>query len=294
MALRLVIGFHFLNEGIDKLLEPRPFSAAFLSQAVGPASEFFRGLVWDPDGLTRLGYEPSGSVFPRINVSPTKAAWDEYRARIVAHFQLSDQQVKESDRIVEKYKQLLDDFIRTRQEELIEYFQGIERRNRYWIDRNRMDVESLRQQVVTLTAELEQKKRSLLSEVEALWKGLERDLNALGAASGRTALPIARLGGKWFDSYTIDRIVPWFDVVVGAGLITGLLVRPLGLLAMLFLGSIIVSQWPLDPIAAPTWSQAIELVAIMHLSVMGAGRWAGLDALLARCCTSCCRRRTAK
>ncbi|GIW96037.1 MAG: hypothetical protein KatS3mg110_4078 [Pirellulaceae bacterium] len=291
VLLRLVVGFHFLNEGLDKLLEPRPFSAAFFSRAVGPAAEFFRGLAWDPDGLVRLGYEPSGSAFPNINMDATKKVWEDFRARVVAHFQLDDKQAEQSQKIVQKYQQLLDDFARSRREELIEYFQGVERRNRYWADRQRMDVASLRGQVDTLVAELDKQRRELLAEVEALWSGLERELNALGEQSGRGPVAIPRLARRWLDSETLDKVVPWFDVAVGISLITGLLVRPMGLLASLFLASIVASQWPLDPYAASTWPQAIELAAVVHLTAMGAGRWAGADAILAGCCAGCCRRK---
>ena len=45
ILLRLIIGYHFLFEGVDKLLNPFWSSAGFLLQSSGPFSGFFQSLA---------------------------------------------------------------------------------------------------------------------------------------------------------------------------------------------------------------------------------------------------------
>lgn len=45
VILRLVIGYHFLFEGVDKLLNPVWSSAGFLLQSSGPFSGFFQSIA---------------------------------------------------------------------------------------------------------------------------------------------------------------------------------------------------------------------------------------------------------
>jgi len=51
VALRMLIGWHFLYEGIAKLLNPYWTSAGYLQAAQGPFSEVFVSLAADPGTL---------------------------------------------------------------------------------------------------------------------------------------------------------------------------------------------------------------------------------------------------
>jgi thiosulfate dehydrogenase (quinone) large subunit len=66
VALRVLIGWHFLYEGLAKLQAPAWSAAGFLSQARGPLAEVFRGIAGNPSllpavnqlnmwGLTAIG-----------------------------------------------------------------------------------------------------------------------------------------------------------------------------------------------------------------------------------------------
>lgn len=50
-VLRVVIGWHFLYEGLAKLTAASWTSAGYLRQARGPFADFFRGLAANPDQL---------------------------------------------------------------------------------------------------------------------------------------------------------------------------------------------------------------------------------------------------
>ena len=107
------------------------------------------------------------------------------------------------------------------------------------------------------------------------------------------------LGSTGFDKHAkatrraqflaeMDRVVPWFDVAIGVCLILGLLTRPAAILGAMFLASVCASQWPLSPGAMPIYNQAVEMLALLALAAIGAGRFAGLDyfccGLKAICC----------
>jgi thiosulfate dehydrogenase [quinone] large subunit len=51
VALRVLIGWHFLYEGIAKLTAPSWSAAGFLSQARGPLAGVFKGLAANPAAL---------------------------------------------------------------------------------------------------------------------------------------------------------------------------------------------------------------------------------------------------
>lgn len=50
-VLRVLVGWHFLYEGLTKLTAPSWSSAGYLKQARGPLADFFRGLAADPGQL---------------------------------------------------------------------------------------------------------------------------------------------------------------------------------------------------------------------------------------------------
>jgi thiosulfate dehydrogenase [quinone] large subunit len=54
VLLRVLIGWHFLYEGIAKLSLPAWSATGFLSQSRGPFAELFRGLAADPSTLERV------------------------------------------------------------------------------------------------------------------------------------------------------------------------------------------------------------------------------------------------
>jgi thiosulfate dehydrogenase [quinone] large subunit len=50
-VLRVLVGWHFLYEGLTKLTAPSWSSAGYLKQARGPLADFFRGMAADPGQL---------------------------------------------------------------------------------------------------------------------------------------------------------------------------------------------------------------------------------------------------
>jgi uncharacterized membrane protein YphA (DoxX/SURF4 family) len=68
------------------------------------------------------------------------------------------------------------------------------------------------------------------------------------------------------------------EISVGILLILGLLTRPVGLIAFLFLTSLWISEWG----TAWIWELLVPMLASLGLAIGRAGRTWGVDALLAR------------
>jgi uncharacterized membrane protein YphA (DoxX/SURF4 family) len=145
-----------------------------------------------------------------------------------------------------------------------------------------LDTPSLRRQIDRIEGEIRSKKPTLLAPVDALWRGIARELNGVATAEQRKSgsLRLEKPGRRFLDSERIDLIIPWFDAVVGALLIMGLFTRPAACLGAAFLLSVATSQWPLSPTAVPTWPQVIEALGLLVVAAAGAGRYAGFDALV--------------
>ena len=169
--------------------------------------------------------------------------------------------------------------MKTNRDEILEYFKQLERREGQRQDATYTNVASLREQGEKLEGKLRRDRAGLLVGIDKMWEGLEDDLNGLATPDqrGNSSLVLHKLGRRTVDSITLDKVIPYFDLVVGACLVLGLLVRWVSAFAGLFLISVIASQWPGAVGAAPVYYQVIELAGLGVLAMMSAGQYAGLD-----------------
>jgi len=278
LLLRVGIGIHFLAEGLTKLEKPKPFSAGFFGNAKGPLAPVYKGLVWDADGLYRL------------DVETTLADWDAYRQRIVSHYGFDDKQQKAAADTLKRYEVRLKAFIGSKSDTIDEYRKWLDRRDANAQDKSR-ELASLQTHDARIAGETRKLYAELIPPIDRLWKDLENDLNAISTEEqwkrhGRLAIdkPGRRIG----DSETMDRVIPWFDVAVGACLILGLFTRVAAIAGAVFLASVCAAQWPTAPGAAPIYNQAVEMLAMLVLAAIGAGRFFGLDYFICGLRNMCC------
>jgi uncharacterized membrane protein YphA (DoxX/SURF4 family) len=265
---------HFLSEGVDKVTDPAPFSGAFFGNAKGPLAPLFKQVVWDPDGEHRL------------NLDATLDHWDDYRNRLVSHYGFDEPQTKKADQVLKTYEGRLKQFLSANSAEIEEYYHWVDRRKENAQDATR-HLASLQKHDARIATETAKLRGQLIPPIDGLWGDLEDDLNAIATQEqwerhGRLA--IGKPGRAPVDSETADMVVPWFDLAIGACLILGLFTRPAALLGAAFLAMICVSQWPGSPGAVPVYNQAIEMLALVALAAIGAGRFFGLDAICYWCC----------
>jgi uncharacterized membrane protein YphA (DoxX/SURF4 family) len=228
-------------------------------------------MVWDADGLARL------------DRGETLGIWEQYYAQVARHYGFNDEQKKVAERIYtqysSKYRQLLAD----NSQDIDEYRAELTRLNQDQSEESISQVASLAGQANTRAGELRGKRGSWLGQIDAMWKGYERDLNNLAVENNqarRGFYPIGRPGRRFLDSVGVDGIVRWFDVTVGVLLVLGLFTRATSIVAALFLLSVVATQPPWVAGAAPTYYQVNLMLACLVLAATGAGRFAGLDTFI--------------
>jgi uncharacterized membrane protein YphA (DoxX/SURF4 family) len=278
VALRVGIGVHFLAEGLDKLADPQPFSAGFFGNAKGPLAPVYQERVWDPDGLYRL------------HLDSTRAHWKNYRDQLVNHYGFDEKQAKKVDDVLKTYDTRLRWFLDSKRDVIAEYSQWLERQDANADDPARQ-LASLQAHDARIATETRKLRSELVPPIDALWRDLEDDLNAIATQDqwerhGRLA--IGKPGRRPFDTETLDAVVPYFDVTIGALLILGLFTRAAALAGAAFLLTVCLAQWPGSPGAVPIYYQAVEMLALLVLAGVGAGRYLGIDFLFGGLKAMCC------
>ena len=142
------------------------------------------------------------------------------------------------------------------------------------------DVDSLREQVEKIRSDRQKELGQWKGAVESIWDSFEGQINGLAVGSQADMEPISL--HRPFDQKTskikvVDRLIPWFDTIVGALLILGLFTRFASVAAAGFLISVIATQPPWIPDTVPTIYQTIELFAVIVIFATSAGRMGGLD-----------------
>jgi hypothetical protein len=293
--LRFVVGAHFFHEGYSKWRDPKPFSAPVFGGAKGPFAPLYHNLLWDRDGLNRLDYGQTVRQWGVVDYDEENNPQFRggYLGAAIRHFRFNQDQADEAAGLVmariRQYEAVLADYAG----DIEEYRDGLARRRANAADRSRR-LESFQKHDARIGSELMSKRMSWQTEIDKIWQGLETDMNYLAdreGIAGRGYLRIDKPGRRWLDSETFDRFIPYFDMTIGVLLVIGLFTRVTASVAAAFLATIIVSQWPFARDALPTGYQQVEMCSLLVLAAVGAGYYAGLDAVLKNCCGFCCKRR---
>lgn len=282
VLLRLGVGWHFYKEGSEKVQSGKFSSTGFLSNAKGPLAGMYKSMLRDPDGYARL------------NSDTTLEAWNLYRERLARHYGFDEKQQAAADKIYKRREGQLEYFFRDQAEEIDVYFKSLESKQLDLADPARRKVASLRSQIgKKAVADTPPEPGPWYAQLEGLWSAYEQDLNELATQEQRSRRPLAlpRPGATRFGVNQVDMVLPYFDLVIGVCLILGLFTRVASVAGALFLCSVIGSQWPGAADAAPVYPQLIEMLALLVLAATGAGRYAGLDCLISKCCGKCCQRK---
>ena len=301
VVLRVAIGLHFTFEGLDKLRGARPFSSAgFLGNAKGPLAPLYKGLIADPDGRRRLGMheeqnELTGNAHVYTSPDETVAYWTTYRDRVAHHYGFDETQVEQTEKLLSKHKDRLENFFGDNADMIEEYYNQLKRRDRNATLPERSGLQTLQTHDQRIAGEWMKLRGQLLGKMDALWKNVESDLNNVATSEQRAAaggpLPIGKLSPRGLSTDVVDAVIPWFDLIVGICLVLGLFTRTACVLAGLFLAFVCASQWPGSAGAAPIYYQSIEMLALFTLAAVGAGKCASIDALFCSCCRFGCPKR---
>ena len=272
VALRLAIGFHFFSEGTAKV-QGKFDAAGFLQSAKGPLAPLYHSMVWDHDGKIRTDLEG------------TKDYWGQYLARVSEYYEFDEEQAEEAAKYLKDRTAQIEYVFAVNDEAMEKFRPGLETRAAYRTDRGRMEVASLGAQVEKMESDAKTEIAPVLAAVDKVWDGFESDIQSI---AGETRLPLSRPGAPWVGRETINRVIPYFDVVIGVLLILGLFTRAAAIVGAGFLLSVMASQMPGALGATPLHYQMVEGIGLVMLAIVGAGRYVGLDFLIRSLCVWCC------
>ena len=174
IALRVTIGLHFSVEGVDKFLDPKPYSAGFLMASKGPFAPLMKSFVWDRDALSRLDQKL------------TLGMWKEYQQQAEKRFNLDEKGKKAAEQIRQRHELQLTTYFDDYDDDIHEYQEGVKRRDSYRSDSMRHQVASLRGQTDTIEGELYVKRAELVAPIDRIWSSYEAEMNQPGRAGPGT------------------------------------------------------------------------------------------------------------
>jgi len=315
ILLRLIIGWHFLFEGLHKihsLYSPKPFSSEiYFRESSGPLGKFMKGFLPDPDS----------ELLAKLDEKSITNEWNTTVKDFSSSNQLSPDQQKSAEEVLEKnLKKTLEWFKEGKKEieipspdgkstgslkinytipQWLNYYKTkldeldkIRSDDRSWYLGKELD----KARIAATRSDITKGRKELTDEYESQKNALNSDLQKLLTVEQKsTVLPpsLKKMGFiHWINLMTIFGIT-----AIGAGLFLGLFTRiaclgGIGFLAMTYL-TIPPFPWlPVPPLNEGNYvfvnKNLVEMFAMMVLVTTNSGRWFGLDALLANWLPSCC------
>ena len=274
VALRLAVGWHFFKEGADKRQDPAFTSAHFFRQAKGPLAPMFRDMIADRDGRKRLDLE--GML----------QTWQDYRDRVAGHFAFNAEQNERAGGVYERFKAQFSWYLAENGEEIDQYFLERERLREAEEEPSISRVAFQRNWIAGKRRELDAQLSGWMGPLDELRDRYQQQLHALA-----TDEQGSRGGPRLADpgAMSVDTIVAYLHVCVGACLMLGLFTRTASVAGALFMLSVVAAQPPWVAGAQPMYKESVEMLALLALATTGAGRFAGLDYVIGGMLAGCCR-----
>lgn len=306
VLLRLALGWHFFSEGSKKLIYSKttgqvelnvPTAALFL-QARGPLAPYFKSQVpgfhdWQDLLVVPRSWEeteasetsPSAAWQERI-----EANWRDTLEKVVKTPGLSDEQQAAAAEIYEKRVEDLA-YLLAEERTAIAEMQHEYWRLEQWKEAPQAgELPFHDERIAEKEAELRSEPLKFVSLVRTLQGRYYDELRSLVDAEERGEVPI----NEALEDPE-QRRLDWMNLAVtslligaGALLMLGLFTRLAAVGAMAFLLTVMATQppWVAGAMNPNFGYQLVEVAALVTMICTAAGRWAGLDFFIHRCCGS--------
>lgn len=315
ILLRLIIGWHFLFEGLHKihsLYSPRPFSSEiYFRESSGPLGKFMKGFLQDPDA----------ELLAKLDEKSITNDWNTTAKDFATAYQFTPEQTKSADEVLEKNLKKTLDWFREGKKEIeipspdgkptgtlkinytipqwlayykskLEELDKIRSDDRSWYLGKELD----KARIASTKAEISKGRKELSDEYDSQKGAFNSELQKLLTNEQKSVVlpPIQKKMGfiHWINLMTIFGIT-----AIGAGLFLGLFTRiaclgGIGFLAMTYF-TIPPFPWlPVPPLNEGNYvfvnKNLVEMFAMIVLATTNSGRWFGLDAILANLLPNCC------
>lgn len=324
MLLRITIGWHFLYEGVWKIANRRTFSAEpFLTQAKGPFAPLFYAMIPDIDGKVRLRLERTKDGQTVVTSPAYATAWEKACQEYIRFYRMDDAQRAKAEATRDRFIRSLNNYLAQKREDILAYFNSLERfekeekasrnlgayfqRERLWERQQK-----LRAEVGAWLADLDNMGQAYVRELWNLLDDRQKDRGMIKVPLSETQrLPI-RLPFVATKTELLNAVVTYSLTAIGLCLMVGAFTRLAALGGAGFLAFVVMTQWPWPTVVPKTPEivghalfvdkNFVEMMALLVLAALPAGRWAGLDYFLYhyvclplrecwnKCCSRCCGR----
>ncbi len=277
VVLRLNIGWHFFNEGVNHYTDPHWTSEGTLRNATGPLAPFYKSYLPDYHGLAEWLHSDRSE-------KPADAAkgWsarieadlEARREAFAAHYGLDEKQQKRSIEVTKDYQQQVRSWAGARRDDLINHVHQWRRQHAQGKSPEAAEVPFRKQRLAAAESALAAESAGWRAELTALEQDFDGALGELLTAEQRNQRPLPKAPTS-IDG--VDTVMTYVIMAVGALLLVGLFTRTASLVGALFLASVVSMQpfWVSE--ALPTYNQLVEMFALLVLATTHTGRWAGLD-----------------
>lgn len=301
VLLRLAIGWHFFSEGVHKLSydasEGRfriAFSAEpFLSQATGPLAGWFHDYVPNNHDWPTLLAVPRQDT---PSQSPAAPGYQDWAEKISSDWKTAAEKIGALSGLSEDQRQALHDALGMRQKQLDDYLAGEaaaikDYQHELWrLAEMRSAPEAAglpyeQERIASKSTELSRTPKKWVDQVAEFEQSYFNDLRNIVTDKQQADPQIASVLEESLNDPRAVRLqrlnwtVTYLLLGVGACLLVGFFTRLVSLAGAAFVLSVIASQPPWVPDAVPTYFcyQCVELMSLLVLFTVGAGRWFGLD-----------------
>lgn len=315
ILLRLVIGWHFLFEGLHKihsLYSPKPFSSEiYFRESSGPLGKFMKGFLPDPDA----------ELIAKLDEKSITNEWNSTFKNFTSSYQLTPEQTKSAEEILEKDLKKTKEWLAEGKKEIeipspdgkpggtlkinyttpqwISYYKSkidelekIRTDDRSWYLGKELD----KARIAATKAEIAKGRKELGDDYESQRNSFNSDLQKLLTSEQKSKT--IKIDEKkptfihWINLMTIFGIT-----AIGIGLFLGLFTRVACLGGIAFLAMTYLTIPPFPWLPVPPLNEGnyvfinknmVEMFGMIVLFTTNSGRWFGLDAILANLLPSCC------
>jgi uncharacterized membrane protein YphA (DoxX/SURF4 family) len=302
VLLRIAIGWHFFYEGLHKFDPAEGFSAkGFLGVAKGPAAELYYEMLPDLDGVQRLeiGTVKDAKGKEQKTFIAYEKAWNQFFTQFLK--KLDEKQTQDANLVFNRYLVSLRNGA-TDIENEIKAFK--ESKERYEETKRTLPNDTAFEQKRRWEAMMKYRSEAgtWINMLDGMSNGLQSDLARivspqLAGENGKIITEPERGYLKFFPNPCVQSQMRAMDLAVIYGLsaiglcmILGICNRLACLGGAVFLVNVILTTYPVPGVYPPlptavgnfmfVSKDGVELIAMLFLASIPAGRWAGLDYFL--------------
>jgi uncharacterized membrane protein YphA (DoxX/SURF4 family) len=311
VALRLALGCHFLYEGLWKINHRDEFSAVgFLTQAKGPVAGLFYAMATDLDGQERLKIIVGPGGKKSIASTAITDRWNRMRNDFLAFYHPDQTAAYEkleqaADQTYQEFCDHLDEYFRENLDDIAAYFDSLHRftsdrehsQDAYYQKQRRWEqMMKLRAEAAKWIKDVEEQEHALVRSLYSLLDDPEKpgEVERTGQYHGKPVpMPATWNPLGWERIEQIDFAVTYGLTAIGTCLMLGFCTRLAALGGAAFMALVVMTQpafptiYPPDPAvvghALLVNKDFVELISLLVIAAVGAGRWGGLD-FFWRCC----------